>query len=342
MMRGFLRQYRLYFFWLLLPVFDYTPERYLTTGSTAKTVDFAAYTETVDGTTVSFEMLPVPGGKFMMGSPPAERGRRRDEGPVHPVQVDSFWMAKLEITWDEYEIFVFPELEKEQNKNASPETGQVDAVTRPTPPFVDMSFGMGKNGYPAVNMTRYAALGYCKWLTAKTGHFYRIPTEAEWEYACRAGSTTPYSFGDNINALGEYAWYNKNSSGKYHKVGTKKPNQWGLYDMHGNVAEWTLDQYIPGFYSSFNGKEAVNPWAKPDRLYPHAVRGGSWDDGAENLRSSARMGSNPKWKKRDPQIPRSNWWNTDASFVGFRILRPVTQPTAEQIAEYFAAPIKDL
>jgi formylglycine-generating enzyme required for sulfatase activity len=290
---------------------------------------FSVYTESIPGTKIHFDMLPIPAGVFSMGSSDTEKNHQADEGPVHPVKVDAFWMGQYEITWDEYELFVYPNL-------------PVDGITGPTAPFVDMSFGMGKTGYPAVNMTQYAALGYCRWLTAKTGHFYRLPTEAEWEYACRAGSATAYSFGDDEAQLADYAWYSKNSKEKYHKVGTKKPNNWGLYDMHGNVAEWTLDQYIPDYYTTFKSDTAVNPWAASTKLYPQSVRGGSWDDDPESLRSAARRGSSPKWKDRDPQIPRSNWWNTDASFLGFRIVRPLRQPSPEEIKRYFAKPPEDL
>jgi formylglycine-generating enzyme required for sulfatase activity len=306
-----------------------------------KATNFTSYRDTIPGTTISFEMIAIPGGKFLMGSPQNEKGRRQDENPLHSVEIDSFWIGKYEIMWDEYELFVYPELAK-QNKfsDQANKYVKVDAVTQPTPPYEDMSFGMGKSGYPAVNMTQYAALMYCKWLTAKTGHFYRLPTEAEWEYACRSGSNTAYSFGDDVGQLNEYAWYNKNSSEKYHKVGTKKPNNWGLFDMHGNVAEWTLDQYIPDFYSSLK-EISSNPWANPDKLYPRTVRGGSWADEASELRSAARIGSQPKWKERDPQIPKSDWWNTDASFVGFRIIRPLKDPSPAEIEKYFAAPLKD-
>lgn len=304
---------------------------------------FEKYTEAIPGTKVKFDMVPIHGGKGTIGSPENEKGRQNDEGPVHSVIIDSFWMAKCEVTWDEYDLFVYPAIEKEQLsrfKNKSKKNTTVDAITTPTPPFTDMSFGMGKSGYPAINMTQYAALAYCKWLTAKTGHFYRLPTEAEWEYACRAGSTTAYSFGDDTALLNDYAWYSKNSGESYHKVGTKKPNPWGLYDMHGNVGEWTLDQYIPGFYSS-NQNQEKNPWAVPSSLYPRTVRGGSWNDDAGSLRSAARLGSARNWKIRDPQVPKSDWWNTDASFVGFRIVRPLKQPSAKEIEKYFSKPPKD-
>ena len=306
---------------------------------------FKPYTAAIPGTMVKFDMVAIPGGQMKLGSSASQKGHQPDEAPVHEVKIDAFWMGKFEVTWDEYELFISPELEKLHQKNGVPPINKevkVDGVARPTPPFTDMSFGMGKNGLPAVNMTYYAALSYCKWLTDKTGHFYRLPTEAEWEYACRAGSDKAYSFGDDEQQLGEYAWYSKNSGGAYHKPGQKKPNIWGLYDMHGNVAEWTLDQYIPDYYTGLAKSVAVNPWAQPEELYPHSVRGGSWNDNAELLRSASRQKSARRWKRRDPQIPKSDWWMTDASFVGFRVVRPAKTPTAAEIQKYFSGPIEDL
>ncbi|MBN8786001.1 MAG: SUMF1/EgtB/PvdO family nonheme iron enzyme [Terrimonas sp.] len=314
----------------------------LVPGVSAQT--FTSYTESVPGTKIHLDMVAIKGGTATIGSPEKEHGRKNDEGPVHSVELDPFWVGKYEITWEQYELFVYPAIEKERNAKTTTVNKSrvmVDAVTSPTPPFTDMSFGMGKTGYPAVNMTQYAALAYCKWLTEKTGHFYRLPTEAEWEYACRAGSNQAYSFGNDKSQLTEYAWYSKNSNEKYQKTGTKKPNAWGLYDMHGNVAEWTLDQYFPDFYSSA-GSIKRNAWAQPKTLYPRVVKGGSWDDDAEDLRCAARLPSKASWKQRDPQIPKSDWWNTDASFVGFRIVRPLKQPSAEEIARYFARQPQDL
>lgn len=298
---------------------------------------FSPYTETIPGSDVDFEMIPIQGGKFLMGSPEDESGRNEDESPLHPVEVDPFWMGKHEITWDEYELFVYPEMAKETTKQLA--SSKIDGITQPTAPFVDMSFGMGKKGYPAVNITQYAALRYCRWLTALTGDFYRLPTEAEWEYACRAGTTTAYSFGDNPDLLDEYAWYYENSDEGYQKIGTKKANPWGLHDMHGNVVEWTMDGYVPSYK---DGAVQHNPWVKGTKLYPHSVRGGSWDDDPEELRSAARRPSKPIWKQRDPQIPRSNWWMTNAPFLGFRIVRPLNQPSQEEINSYFTDPIPDL
>ena len=193
---------------------------------------------------------------------------------------------------------------------------------------------MGTDGYPAICMTQLAASKFCEWLSAMTGNFYRLPTEAEWEYACRAGTDKAFSFGDNSENLNEYAWYDSNSNEKYQKVGTKKPNPWGLHDMHGNVAEWTLDQYVPTTYRT-RKKEARNPFQQPTKIYPKVVRGGSWMDSPKRLRSASRRPSSKKWKMRDPQIPKSKWWHTDAPFVGFRIVRPVKTPVEEEQKKYW-------
>jgi formylglycine-generating enzyme required for sulfatase activity len=185
-----------------------------------------------------------------------------------------------------------------------------------------------------ISMTQYAAKMYCKWLTATTGRYYRLPTEAEWEYAARAGTTTAYSFGDDPDDLDSYAWYFDNSEDQYQKVGKKKPNPWGLYDMHGNVAEWVLDQHVADFYKGLAGKTSKNPLAVPTKEFPCVVRGGSWDDDPEMLRSATRRRSEPDWKMQDPQIPQSIWYLTDAPFVGFRVVRPLRLPTPEEAKLY--------
>jgi formylglycine-generating enzyme required for sulfatase activity len=161
-----------------------------------------------------------------------------------------------------------------------------------------------------------------------------LPTEAEWEYACRAGTTTAYSFGDDPGDLGDYAVYFDNCDDGYAKVGSKKPNPWGLYDMHGNVAEWTLDQLIPDYYAKLASGQAKGPFAVPTELYPRVARGGHWDADPKDLRSAARLGSDPSWKMQDPQIPRSIWYHTDATFVGFRVVRPLRVPSVEEANLY--------
>jgi formylglycine-generating enzyme required for sulfatase activity len=239
--------------------------------------DMKGYTNTIPGSKVDYTMVPIPGGEFVMGSPEAEKGRGTDEGPQHKVKISPFWMGQCELTWNEYELFMYPDDEKKlraDNPTAEYVNTVSDAVTRPSKPYMEMSFGMGKDGFPAISMTQHAANKYCHWLSAKTGHFYRLPTEAEWEYACRAGTTTAYSFGDDPAQLEQYAWSEQNSDFKYQKVGKKKPNPWGLYDLHGNVAEWCLDQYEPN-YEKFKEAMTADPWTRATKPYPHAVRGRS-------------------------------------------------------------------
>ncbi|WP_297030600.1 SUMF1/EgtB/PvdO family nonheme iron enzyme [Thermogutta sp.] len=319
-------------------VIKWLPEPYPVPNADAKTeAEMKPYTEVIVGTDIKFDMVPIPGGKFLMGSPENEPGRKPDEGPQHEVELEPFWMAKYETLWDAYETWSF-ELDKrrrEQTKEPATKWDELaDAIARPTPPYTDMSFGMGKKDRPAVCMTLYAAQHFCKWLCAKTGRYYRLPTEAEWEYACRAGTTTAYSFGNDPADLDEYAWYFDNSDDKYHKVGEKKPNPWGLYDMHGNVAEWVLDQYVPDAYKRFAGKTVKNPIVPVTKEFPVVVRGGSWMDDPEMLRSAARRASHPDWKMQDPQIPQSIWYLTDAPFVGFRVVRPLRLPTEEEAKLY--------
>lgn len=168
---------------------------------------------------------------------------------------------------------------------------------------------------------------YCRWLSQKTGKTYRLPTEAEWEYAARAGAKTAFAFGDDASKIGEYGWFLDNADGKPHEVAKKKPNAWGLYDMHGNVAEWVIDHYDKAFYASFKpGAPAVSPVLLPtNKRYPHVARGGSWDDEPAQLRLAARRASSKEWSRRDPQSPQSIWWHTEAITVGFRVVRPLEE-----------------
>ncbi|NJN25297.1 MAG: formylglycine-generating enzyme family protein [Cyclobacteriaceae bacterium] len=297
--------------------------------------NFEKYLEKIESTDVTFNMVPIQAGDFLLGSPEGQANRDEDEGPQKKVQIEAFWMMETEATWDLFELFIDTEKSALIGYRSDDSKTQADAVTRPSTPYLDPSFGMGKINYPAISMTQFAALNFCKWLSEVTGKFYRLPTEAEWEYACKAGTGTAYSFGDDVSELKDYAWYWDNSDDKYHEVAGKKPNPWGLYDMHGNVAEWTLDQYQADFYSTLeNG--VVNPWRRPDNLHPRTVRGGSWNDDPEKLRSSERLMSNRDWQKRDPQIPKSFWWNTDAPFLGFRVIRPAKEMSKEQIKEFFS------
>jgi len=298
-----------------------------------------AYSETIPKTGVSFEMAPIPGGRFLMGSPEGEAGRRDDEGPQRQIQIAPFWMGKHEVTWDEYTPFMSTPVDRYKDgslKSVPDGATPADVVSQPTKAYVEMSFGMGIDGYPAISMTQHAANKYCQWISAQTGHFYRLPTEAEWEYACRAGTTTAYHFGDDPSLLGDHAWYDENSDDSYQPVGRKKPNPWGLHDMHGNVREWVLDGYQPAAYASaVTPGTAGVPWLQATTIYPRTVRGGSWDDDAENLRSASRKASRKEWKLRDPVLPKSIWYHTNATWLGFRVVRPEKIPTPEEMSAYW-------
>ena len=289
---------------------------------------FEPYREPVPGTDASLRMMPIPPGEFVLGAAPSELGRADDEGPQARVAIDAFWMAAHEVNWDAFRRFMLRQAEAyiDPDRVAA-------AVSSPTPPYMEMSFGMGITGYPAISMTQHAASKYAQWLSAKTGRFYRLPTEAEWEYACRAGSSTAYSFGSDASELGQYGWFWENSDGQYRPVGEKEPNAWGLHDMHGNVWEWTLDRYLPNYAAS--DQPLDNPWVRARRLYPRVVRGGSWMDDAPALRCAARKASSEDWKMQDPQLPKSIWYHTDAQWLGFRLVRPRQVPSAEMMHAYW-------
>ncbi len=168
-------------------------------------------------------MVSIPAGEFAMGAA-AGQGRKKDEQPQHKVKLDAFWMQAHEVTWDEYGLFMFASA-KAVETSAKDEA--VDAVSRPTRPYVEMSFGMGSNGFPAISMTQHAANKYAEWLSAKTGDFYRLPTEAEWEYACRAGITTTYSFGDDRFEVGRLRLVCGQQRGQISKGGDQEAERLG-------------------------------------------------------------------------------------------------------------------
>jgi formylglycine-generating enzyme required for sulfatase activity len=285
-----------------------------------------AYSETIPGSSVKFDLVPIPGGTFLMGSPENEKGRNADEGPQHPVTIRPFWMGKCEVTWDEFDLYwrTNPGGKEDKEPENPP---NADAVTRPTPPYADETFEKGREGHPVLGISHHTAMQYCRWLSLKTGKVYRLPTEAEWEYAARAGTKTAYSFGGDPAKLGEYAWFEDNADDKTGAVATKKPNPWGLYDMYGNVAEWCVDHYVKDYYSTFaTDKPALWPVVLPtEKRWSHVVRGGSWADKPDLCRSAARRGSEKSWIKLDPQRPQSIWWLTSAEFVGFRVVRAVEE-----------------
>ncbi|MBA3484284.1 MAG: formylglycine-generating enzyme family protein [Pirellulales bacterium] len=335
------------------------------------------YVEKMPGAETSFVMMPVPGGEFLMGSPEGEADRGEDEGPQVRVTVDPFWIGRNEVTWAEYQTYmrmynIFKQLQTlKMNRKKEQADGDdakdwelveehawdgklegqqdVDAVTSPTPLYVpDHTYMAGDQpDQPAVTMTQYAARQYTKWLSGITGHEYRLPSEAEWEYAARAGTDTAYSFGDDPADIEKYAWLMENSDYATHPVGTKEPNPWGLYDMHGNAAEWTLDEYAADRYEKL-GKDAVAAgeavhW--PTKLYPRSIRGGSWLDEPPMARSAARHKSEEdEWKLSDPNLPLSPWWYTEepAMGVGMRLVRPLKELSDEDEQRAWEADVDDL
>ncbi|MBX7206957.1 MAG: SUMF1/EgtB/PvdO family nonheme iron enzyme [Verrucomicrobiaceae bacterium] len=295
------------------------------------------YTGSIPKTKIPYSMLAIKGGEFTIGSAAGEKGRQDDEGPQAKLKIKPFWMGKFEVTWDEYEPFMLTA--EGRNKDGSrkvwaPTDKPQDLISQPTPPYQPMDFGMGRNGFPAICMSQHAANKYCQWLSAQTGHFYRLPTEAEWEYAARAGTKTAYFFGDDASKLKDYAWYFDNAPNfQYAKVGQKKPNPWGLYDIYGNVCELCLDQYYADTYKTWSSQSGApgNKWIPSKTPYPHVARGGHFDDDPEMLRSAARRHSEPGWKQQDPQLPKSIWYFTDATWLGFRLVRPLEIPTVEEM-----------
>ncbi|MCB0519842.1 MAG: SUMF1/EgtB/PvdO family nonheme iron enzyme [Lewinellaceae bacterium] len=290
----------------------------------------ATCTDTIPGGKATFQMVLIPGGTFSMGGTGGH--------PQRQVKLDSFWMGMHEVGYDEFIVFY----QKEYDTDATSHPEQrysADAVTRPTPQYIDYTYGMGKSGFPAVSMTQQAALRYCKWLYEKTGNFYRLPTEAEWEFVCRAGGS-PQSAVDSPQ-LADVAWYYQNSFEKYHELGRKAPNAWGLYDMLGNAAEWTLDFYDENYLENLGSGVAENPWVQPTKRHSRTVRGGSYDSNSTECSCTFRQKSSPRWQARDPQIPKSKWWNPDSPFVGFRIVKSTKKMSREEVEAFFEKAIVD-
>jgi formylglycine-generating enzyme required for sulfatase activity len=313
------------------------------------------YEVQIPGTDLTIQMIPVPGGSFQMGSPDDEPGRGDDESPRVQVVADPMWVAKTEITWAQYKEFmklyaIFKQFQADGKRQVD-DSNLVDAITAPTELYdPSFTFEYGEEPeQPAVTMTLYSAQQFSKWLSKVTGQQYRLPTEAEWEYAARAGTTTAYSWGDETDPLEDHAWYFDNASEGPQPVGTKQPNAFGLHDMHGNVAEFTVNQHTDGYADFDTGKpiKAIDAVKWPETSSGIVVRGGSWEMDPEQLRSAARLvTSDEDWKEEDPNFPRSPWWFTSdpSRGVGFRIFRsyqPLDPDTITKFWEPTSQEVKD-
>lgn len=214
--------------------------------------------DSVEGTAYSVESVPVPGGLYM---------------------------TTTEIGWELFDNYRFSTGDVGDDAGA-------DAVTGPTKPYLLPDEGFGHEGHPALAMTQKNAETFAAWLSGKTGMTYRLPTEAEWEAACRAG------WGDGLEPLGDHAWFWDNAHDVTGPVGVKKPDALGLHDMLGNVAELVVSE---------DGQPTV--------------RGGSYRSDAAGLGCGWRKQYKPAWNAADPQFPKSEWWYSDGPFIGFRLVR---------------------
>ncbi|HUV64369.1 MAG TPA: SUMF1/EgtB/PvdO family nonheme iron enzyme [Sedimentisphaerales bacterium] len=288
------------------------------------------YTETVTAKTgekISLDMVLIPAGIFQMGSAADEPGRKDDEGPQHEICLDSFYLCSTETTIALFMAYYQETVSAKRDllgmqEEKKQEDGNVDAITGPTPVYGDMTMGYNEK-HPAIGMTWHSAMTFCRWLSQKTGKQYRLPTEAEWEYACRAGTTNVFGVTSDPGQIKDFAWFDATADNETSEVGKKKPNAWGLYDMSGNVREWVYDFYSPTAYQEAAKKApAVNPKG-PDDGQVHVARGGDYSCQVQELRCAARAFEETWWRSGDPQIPKSQWWLPEMDIIGFRVARSV-------------------
>jgi formylglycine-generating enzyme len=307
---------------------------------------FKDFTEKIPGTTVSFNMKAVRGGKFKMGSIPGDTYSASDEMPQREVELKPFFLEEIEVSWDEYLAF-FNATGSQGRKEMKVVNQEVDAISGATPPWGAPDQGWGKGSRPAITMTHYAAETFCKWLSQVTGKTYRLPTEAEWEYAARGGTTTPYFFsgnpkkferdgffrkvfGPDTSVINSFVVYQENSPDRTQEPSFVHPNPFGLKNMLGNVAEFCLDFYDPAVYGKYPAGVIKNPRG-PRSGTEYVIRGGSFLSSAANLRVADRDNTRTTdWLATDPQIPKSVWWYSDCKNVGFRVVCEFDQKTGNQ------------
>ena len=311
----------------------------------AEVTEFANFTETVPGSPASIRMIAIPGGEFMMGSPENEPFRDEDEGPQKKVKISPFFMGEYEVTWDQFWAFYSETMSEGRTPPskiyANNTRKDIDAVSGPTPPFGAPDQGWGMGDRPAITMTHYSAETFCQWLTLKTGKKYRLPTEAEWEYAARGGTSTPYFFEGNpkkfsnegfmknifkadTTGINGFTIYANNSSNRSQEPAKVKANPFGLKNMLGNVMEYCSDWYAEDAYKDIKDGE-LDPKGPSDGK-EYVVRGGLYNSDAADLRSAARAHTeHDKWLKTDPQNPKSIWWYSDIKGIGFRVVCEVPE-----------------
>jgi formylglycine-generating enzyme required for sulfatase activity len=234
---------------------------------------------------VKLDMAPIPGGSVELSDPANLASPKK-------VEVKPFWMSKLEVRWDDFDVYLMDTTTPQDLKD-----GKRAPISRPSRPYGAPDHGFGHQGYPAVSVAYMGAEQFCKWLSLKTGGKYRLPTEAEWEHAARAGASSASSLlaaGD----LEKCAWFWDNAEDTTHPAGELAPNSWGLHDMLGNALEWC---------AGLDGKPVA--------------RGGSFRDKVDKVQYGIRHYQQPSWNQTDPQNPKSPWWLSDGYFVGFRIVR---------------------
>lgn len=245
----------------------------------------------LEGFTVEYTMVRIPGS---------------DDGSVKPL-----FVGKTEVPWELYDVFMLrQDLTDEQRASG------VDAEARPTKAYGSPDRGFGHDGYAALGMSRLSAEKFCEWLSRKTGRTFRLPTELEWRHAARGGADAA----PTGEALLAQAWIADNSDAKPHPIATKAANGYGLHDVFGNLAEWVAAE------PEKDGQDGNG--AKSGKKKERVAKGGAFDSKAEDVTIDARRVETPAWNKTDPQFPKSKWWLSDASFVGFRVVCEETTDAA--------------
>jgi formylglycine-generating enzyme required for sulfatase activity len=301
---------------------------------------FENFSEKIPGSTVSFDMVAIPGGQFKIGSRDTEDFRESDEGPQRTIEISPFWMGKTEVTWDEFETFMrqtYRGGRTEDQIAKANNSSDIQAISGPTPAYGDPSQGWGMGQRPAITMTFHAATVYCQWLSGVTGKKYRLPTEAEWEYAARANSENTFFFEGEVGSFDMESFWNKifgtdttinsfvkyksNSEAQTHIPNTVKPNPFGLVHMLGNVKEFCSDWYASNSYTLYSEESILKDPKGPQSGQEHVIRGGSFKSRIRDVRLAARdYTRHDAWMVTDPQSPKSLWWYSDNNEVGIRLV----------------------